>query len=201
MVMKLKQMLFLLLTEKTVDISEISDMITFKEFTVIQTSNMYDPNAESKLSDTEEIKVKIAEHGSKHIFTSDGVEIDQSLKWLGEYPLTNCYMAMHTPAKAVTDHAVFDYNFIPFEITPAKYGKYSNVDKAIVYGESSGVKTEFSVKKYPTGLTGGDLFNITDNNGNAYNKCYFIVCSSGNTTADMLWKSETFYKYDVCETL
>ena len=55
------------------------------------------------------------------------------------------------------------------------------------------------ITKYPTGLPGGDSFNLRDNGGGDYNKMYFDVCSSGSITAGTRWTSQTIYRFNVGE--
>ena len=177
-----------------VDVTESESFRKFDELVIIESSNIYDPAEESELSDDEVTKVKIANHGSKHVFNSSGLTIHQTLEWVVDTDITRCYMAMHLPAKSVTDHAVLDSDFVPFEITT--YGnRYENVKSSIIYGDESGIVTEFEVGDYPTGYEDSGKFLLTDNGGNAYNKCYFIIATSGNVTEGTLWKTETRYKF------
>lgn len=178
---------------KATDVMNLTQFTQFKELSVVETSNVYDPLNASKLSDAEDTKTLIAEHGSIHAFTENGLTIKQSLNWKVNTEITTCYMAMHLPSKDVTDHVVLDTDLKPCDIV---FGDYSNIKSAIVYGENSGVKTEFSVGEYPTGYTDSNTFLLTDNNGNGYNKCYFVISSSGNVTDTTVWKTETIYKFE-----
>ena len=177
-----------------VNLETLTDRLyNFTEIVIVQTANVYDPDEESQLSDSDESKILIAEHGSLHKFSAEGLEIDQTLDWKINSDITSCYMAMHLPAKSATNSAILDSNFLPFEIE--EYGNtYDDVTKAIIYGDN--VKTEFSVTEYPDGYTDSKKFLLTDNNGGLYNKCYFIVAREGSVTSTTLWKSKTKYRFD-----
>ena len=169
-----------------VDITKYNKLTAFTNFAVVESTELYDPNDSTTI---------IAHHGSEHIFNKDGLKINQSLLWVAAQNLTSCYLAMHLPAKAVTDHMYTDNSIIPFEITT--YGiSFPESKRAIVYGEDSGVRTEFSIGAYPVMANGNRLF-MTDNNGGAYNKCYFVVTTDAVIEANTLWKTETYYKFDV----
>lgn len=161
----------------------------FRELRMVRQSNLYDPN--------DSVTV-IAEHGCEYVYTPEGLTINQSLKWTGAYPLSNCYMAMFTPAKTVTDHFYTDTEFTPVAVNGSNYSMTkSGARKIVIYGETSGFMGEFSIERYPAGLTGGDSALITDNSGNGYNKCYFYICTGGTTAENELWQTTTKYKITV----
>lgn len=170
-----------------VDITTITDKTPVTKFVVTEASNLYDP--------ADSVTV-IAHHGSEHIFTKNGLEIKQSLLWLANQQLAACYMAMHLPAKTVTDSMYTDNSIIPFEIET--YPKtFHGSHYAVVYGSESGVRSEFSIGEYPYDMPNGGYLMLTDNGGLAYNKCYYVITTSGSVTADTLWKSDTYYRFDV----
>ena len=88
-----------------------------------------------------------------------------------------------------------DSSIIPFEITTYNL-QFPDTKKAVVYGEDSGVKTEFSIGQYPV-IENGNYLLLTDNNGGAYNKCYYVITTSSSVTANTVWKTETNYKFEV----
>ena len=170
-----------------VDITDYTTITAVSNFTAAEASELFDPADSTTV---------IATHGSEHIFTKNGLKIRQSLLWLDSQQLDSCYMAMHLPAKAITDHMYTDNRIVPFEIET--YGlQFSDAKYAVVYGEDSGVRTEFSIGEYPHGVGHGDYLLMTDNGGNAYNKCYYVITTTANIEANTLWKSETYYKFDV----
>lgn len=170
-----------------VDISNYTALTAVSNFTIAEASELYDPADHTTV---------IANHGSEHIFTKDGLKIRQSLLWLDNQQLDSCFMAMHLPAKAVTDHMYTDNSVIPFEIETYNI-RFPESKYAVVYGENSGVRSEFSIGEYPHGVGNGDYLLITDNGGGAYNKCYYVITTTTAIEANTLWKSETNYKFDV----
>lgn len=167
-----------------VDITLLTELTSFKEFTIVQASNMYDSADGTTL---------FAIHGSEHKFSIDGLKISQTVDWKITSNVTWCYMAMHLPSKTYTDRFYRNNNIVPSLI---EYGLFPNTKRTVVYGSESGVKTEFSIEDYPSGLNGGDTLLTADNGGNPYNKCYYVVTSSANIPNDTVWKSVTKYKFD-----
>lgn len=158
----------------------------FRELRIVRQSNLYDPD------DHETV---IAEHGCEYVYTLDGLKINQSLKWKGAYTLDNCFMAMFTPKKDVTDHYYSDIDFTPAALSSSDYSiTKDGAKKAVIYGESSGFEAEFFIERYPTGLTGGDRLLLTDNGGNSYNKMYYFIANGGTTAENDLWQTVTGYR-------
>lgn len=175
-----------------VALSDLTELTPFDTFDVIQVSAVYDPAVGSALSDAEATKTRIAMHNSLHRFTANQLILHQSVVWEISESLSSCYLAMHLPAKAVTSQAMLNNNYTPFTIT--QYGIfYESVTEALIYGDD--VQTEFSIGKYPTGYTDSDKFLITDNNGGAYNKCYFVVATAGTVSAGDIWNAEVYYSF------
>lgn len=174
-----------------VDISDFTEPTVFSDFQFVQVSKVYNASDSSQ---------QIATHTSVHQFKDAELTINQTLLWnLPESTqLSAAYMAMHLPAKAVTDHCYTDMAFIP-ETCLSKYGDTPNAKYVSVYGDTSGVKTDFWITDYPTGLSGGDKLLMTDNGGGSYNKCYYVV--AGNTawlpSGETLWKTSTHYRFTV----
>lgn len=169
------------------DITKFTELTKITELIIVESSNLYDPNDSATI---------IAEHGSEHIFNKNGLKINQSLLWKGSFPLSGCYMAMNLPSKSVTDKIYFNNDIVPKDIVLKMYPE--GITKLTMYGTDSGVKNEFSVEKYKgngKGLTG--RMDIADNGGNAYNKCYFIIADTGNTSEGETWETTTVYKFDV----
>lgn len=170
----------------TDNIAGYTQATPFRELRLVRKSVMYDPN---------DSVTEIADHGCEYVYTMEGLTINQSLKWRGAYQLSNCYMAMFTPKKTVTDHFYTDTEYTPVEVNSDNYSMTkAGAKKIVIYGESSGFMGEFSIERYPTGMTGGDRALITDNSGNAYNKCYFYICTGGTTSENELWQTTTKYK-------
>lgn len=155
----------------------------YERFIVVRNSTLYDPDDNT---------TPIAKHGVEYIFDSNGLKVKQSLKWLVAESLTNCYLAMLPIKKA---YSGYRYDDTSFEVKQNTLSNYSfsipNAKSVTEYG--GGSKTTMSIEEYPTGLTGGDKATITDNSGIDYNKVYFVICSSGTSAVDELWKTITNY--------
>lgn len=173
------------------DITTLTTRVSAKKFQMIQTSNMYDP------ADHETV---IAEHGKELVFSGKMLTINQSLTWLVSENLTNCFLGMFLPSKNWIDRAAANSDFQTI-LLPSETGtvfetvtkrKATSVD---MWDTGSGFSACVGVPIYPTGLTGGDLITISDNNGGDYNKLYFKICGEGTTSSvNELWKSKTTYE-------
>jgi len=174
-----------------VDISDFTEPTVFSNFQFVQVSKVYNSSDPSQ---------QIATHTSVHQFEDDELTINQTLLWnlSASTQLSAAYMAMHLPAKTVTDHCYTDMAFIP-ETCLSKYGDTPNAKYVSVYGDTSGVKTDFWITDYPTGLSGGDTLLMTDNGGGSYNKCYFIIArnTAWLPAGETLWKTSTHYRFTV----
>lgn len=165
-----------------VNISDITDILSFDNFTVVSATKMYDSTDSTR---------QIAEHGCEHIFTVDGLNIKQSVEWKSDEQLTWCYMAMNLPKKSVVNKFYTNRNIVPRDI---EYGLHNKVNDTVLFGDN--VSNAFSVDKYPSGMSGGDTLLVADNGGNPYVKCYYVICSSGSVTSGTIWESSTRYKFD-----
>lgn len=155
----------------------------YREFKIVRNSILYDPADHT---------TAIAEHGVEYIFTPEGLTVNQSVKWLIAATLTSCYLAMLPILKTFSTYRYDDTSFTVTENTQSSYSV--TIPKATSVTEYiNGIATTMSIGTYPTGLTGGDCALVTDNQGENYNKVYFVVCTSGSVTAGTLWKSSTRY--------
>ena len=173
------------------DVTTITELTEFESLRIVQTSDFYDPSSQED---------KISENGIEYIFTDNDVLVNQSLLWkvTESTQLAAAYMSMHLPAKACTDTFYTDVNIVPTLLDGTSYGRVEGARKAVVYGSTSGVFTEFSAEKYPTEKDGGNALLITDNGGGAYNKCYYVVSDHRAwVKADELWQSSVRYSFDV----
>ena len=178
-----------LIDGKPIDISEYTSKTSCKSVEIIETSTIYD-QADGT--------TPIAEHGRRYTFTKDGLQLDQSIKWLVAEALGNCFLAMFPPSKNYIDRASVNSDFEVLTL-PSATGESlttivkNNADSASMWDTSSGFSARVSVPVYPTGLTDGDQVSISDNGGNNYNKLYFKVCGGGTSNVGELWKSTTIY--------
>ena len=165
-----------------VDIGDMTTLTQCHSFSVIENSNLYEHDGTSIF----------AEHGSKHIWSIDGLVIKQSINWKMSVNLGYCYLAMHLPLKAYTDRMSIDSKI---GVSNVSFGLFDNTKSLDIFGETSGLFTHFEVGEYPKLANGGSLL-IADNGGNPYNKCYYVITSGASVSNGDLWKSETLYKFD-----
>lgn len=157
----------------------------YNEFRVVRNSILYDP-----VDNT----TPIAEHGVEYIYTVNGLEINQSVKWLVDASLAGCYLAMLPILKTFSTYRYDDTNFKKVENTQSNYSvTIPNAKSVTEYID--GISTTMEIDEYPTGLTGGDCALVTDNNGESYNKVYFVICTGGTVANGTLWKSKTKYLF------
>ena len=170
----------------TGSLSGYTGVTPFEELRLVRQSNLYDPADSTTL---------IALHGCEYVFTLDGLRINQSLEWKVADTLAACYMAMFTPKKTVTNRFYSDLDFTPVTLSSSSYEiTKAGAKKAVIYDNGGAFWASFSVERYPTGLTGGDRLLVTDNGGNSYNKCYFVITNGGSSTVGQLWQTTTAYQ-------
>ena len=171
------------------NLKKYRDLTSIKSLEVVQVSTLYDPN---------DNVTPIAIHGSAHIFKSDNLTIRQSIKWLVDETITSCYLAMHLPAKAITDTWYCDSDFVVAPTTNSPNFTRSDTNFVCVYGKNSGITTSMEITEYPKNYNGKGHLLITDNRGGIYNKCYFVVTEGdAQIKKNTLWKSTAVYKFEV----
>lgn len=161
------------------DISALTGF--YKEIKIVRYSRLFDP--------LDHVTV-IATHGVEYIFNQHGITINQAINWKVSAALTACYLAMMPVVKAYSTYRFDDTSFEPAVNNQNDYSvTIPNADSVTEWSDT--YKDLFTMKKsvYPSGLPGGDCALVTDNGGRGYNKVYFPVCTSGNVTADTLWKA------------
>ena len=156
---------------------------------------MYDPSDGTTATAT---------HGCEYVLNINGLFLNQSVKWLVASTVTNCYMGMNLPKKDYTTKGYIDQAIDPSSI-PA-YTRYPGAKKLVLWDETSGVFNEFenlgSTKD--DDYLGNNSLYFTDNSGNNYNKGYFCITYTADqveVAANTIWKSKTYYKYDVAKDL
>lgn len=184
----------------------IADVTTFTEVTkcrsivAVQVSTLYDP-ADST--------TEIAKHGSAHVFTDAGLDVEQTVTWLVAEQLDACYMAMLPAAKAVTNRFFTDKEYA-VKVADGTRMTAVGAKSATLFSTTAGVQMDFSIDQYPDVTGGSDaakkFFLLTDNTSDhsgLYNKCYFVINTdaSGNVTCSVgeEWKSTTTYRIEVGE--
>lgn len=172
-----------------VDLATAQSGLKFNELRVLETSTMYDPADHT---------TQMATHTSEHVFTADGLVINQSIKWLSSAQLGSSYMAMFPVAQAVSSAYCTDKDYTPVAIPEGGADQINiyGVKSVNVWDEASGIFCVFGVERYSNTQDDTRHF-LMHNNGQSgtYNKCYFFTSHSGDSvSADDLWKSTTIYK-------
>ena len=163
------------------------DGVECSEFKLVRNSLMYDPADHTTI---------IAEHGVEYTFSVDGLKIKQTVKWRVADILTSCYLAMLPIMKEYSRYRYDDMSYNVVENTQSHYSvSIPNAKSVSEFSDTNETFFSMSINEYPTGLPGGDRASITDNGGINYNKIYFVICTSGNSTVGELWKSETVYRF------
>lgn len=190
---------FILDGEK-VDPTTLTDLIEFDELRVFEVTAMYDPADHA---------TQVATHGKEYVITKDGVELNQSVNWLGEYGLDASYMPMAcairgndtTSAMQITDTYIDDGNFIPYDVSTAGFTGYprnlkDDVSKITLLSDKSGLCFSVSILETPE-LTGRGTYLF---NGAAYNKIYCAVCgyeAEHTTSVGEKWRVRAKFQIEV----
>lgn len=165
-----------------------------KEFRLARKSTMYDPSDHT---------TPTVEHGCEYVFDLGGLIIQQSVKWLVDATVTNCYMGMNLPKKSYTTKGYIDLAIDPSSI-PA-YSRYQDASKMVLWDATSGVFNLFeNLGSTIADYLGNNSLYFTDNGGNAYNKGYYCITYTTQQVdipANTIWKSKTHYVYDVATDL
>ncbi len=172
------------------EITSIYELKAFNKLNVMVDSVGYDPA---------DHKTKVLIHKKEYIITKDGVALEQQVKWLDDYTLDTCYMAMMPPLKEYTDSYCTDVDPAPRDITTSNF-EVANCKSATLFGKESGLLFRMSVPKYPCLETGGH-FILCDNGGRPYNKMYFPLCHrKGEAKCGDKWETRTEYTITNGET-
>ena len=187
------------------DITAIQDYQAFDEMKIVVTSVGYDP-----LDHT----TAVLNHHKEYVVTQNGIELNQTVEWLGEYTLDstlNSYLAMMPPLKyatsdstdIITDCYYVTNDGIPSVSTslPESVSRLyvdtsdSNCESFCVYGIDSGVY-------FTMGQTGEEpLYSETrsfihDNSGRNYHKMYTSFAKGDVITSGTVWSATTTYRID-----
>ena len=171
------------------DITSITTLTHFNELKIIVNSTGYDPNDSTTIA---------LYHSKELIWTKDGITVNQRVKWVNDYTLTSCYLAMMAPLKhdsgddtaIITDTFYSDINYEPTDI-PLTGGLSISLrnpipTKVCTYGTTSGISCTMSIPKYVTKYgSGHHYFLLADNGGGNYNKMYFSIAQTGATVKPM----------------
>ena len=166
------------------EIREFTEATAIDSLEIIEDSLGYDPLDSTTLA---------LEHHKEYTVSVEGIRIDQQVRWMGDFPLNYCYMAMMPPAKAYTDSFYTDLTE-PCEIDLSKRPAVEGATSVTVYGKESGLYFTMTVNEYT--VFGKGKMCIRDNAGGAYNKMYFDFTSGGEVKKGDVWETFTHYKID-----
>lgn len=158
------------------------------KFRIATSSHLYD-NADGTTN--------FADHGCEHIFSKDGCEIIQSIKFIVASDIMTAYLAMGLPSADITDHYIVDSDINGGVAAPASQKIItSDLQKFLVYGDSSGVAfTMELLKNYPflQNPYRGLLVH------SSYNKTYFVIRynDSYNAAVNDLWLTRHRVNFEV----
>ena len=123
-----------------------------------------------------------------------GFTVDQKVKWLSDYSLGSCYLAMMPPLKSITETFFTDNKVVHKAIEGQAV--INGTKSATVYGKESGAWFSMSILEYPL-IMEKTRFLLTDNGGSPYNKMYFVVCSSHKLEKGEEWQSSVRYNIEI----
>ncbi|SUO90948.1 hypothetical protein [Streptococcus uberis] len=163
------------------DVKTTSGLIPFDKMTFVATSDMFDPN---------DSLTKVGEHGSEHIFSKNGLNIKQTVKWMWTGNTTTAFLAMLPISKTYSDK--FYTNKSMNLINIPSETRESGITEVTVNKSDLGISAKFGIKEYPT----LEMFMMIDNGGGPYNKCYYKILPQAVTDGD-IWHSETYYNFEI----
>lgn len=179
------------------DITTLTDYTQFDTLQIIERSRLLDPADHTTV---------IAKHGKEYRFTDSGLLLDQFVNWEVIADIELAYLTMFTPAKKDGDLVITNKAYTSNDFETIELGNpignplwFPNAKKAVIWGSESGVYSSVEIIEYPTGLTGGDRMQISDNNGLNYNKVYFYVTDDHTTEIGEIWRAKTKYEFKVGE--
>ena len=174
---------------KAVSLSDIQANTTFNELRVVVISNLYDPSDETTIA---------AQHSKEYIFNENGLTINQMVKWLGSYTLTDSYLAMFPTAKAVIDSLRVNNKIDTYDLSQTTPSISSGVNHAYTFGDD--ILCDFNILTWDIDAQSatdiGGYF-ISDNGGQNYYKQYYKALSSGTVANGDIWQTSTFYKIQI----
>ncbi len=201
---EVKETVVFIVNGRPVDITTFTKLTDIDSFKFIQTSSLYKPDDKATLSTRSQF-TPVATHGSEHIFTENGVVINQSVLWHEEVTVVQGYLCMMLNAKDVVDkmYTNADYEVIDLS-NKSKYNlERFNVNKVTQYSDSNnkGVIASVTVNRIKGMNDKGNqgYISVGDNGGNIYHKCYlplFYNMSGEIVQKNTLWECSSKYEYE-----
>lgn len=166
-----------------VEITSLTEPTAFREITIRVSSVGYDPA---------DHMTEACRHKKEYVIDQNGITLHQTVKWLHDYKLSSCYMAMMPPKKTLTDSYETDVDPTPAPM-PDHAFSVLHCTQAAVFGTAlSKLRFEMSVPKYLS-LT-DSRFLVTDNGNGRYNKMYFVICNRADVSQGDVWETVTRYR-------
>lgn len=178
---------------EVVNLSDIVGVVKCKEFKAVTKTDIYDPADSATI---------YAEHGCEHVFTIDGVFVNQSVKWLITSLVTRCYLAMNMPRKVVSSNYYTDKEVVATPTPSPLQFRINGVRRLVMFDTTYGVQNEFSLgRDYPSMLSESDspqLF-LYDHGTDGDNKGYFVINDQTPRTveAGTIWKASFFVGFKI----
>ena len=175
------------------DITTMTDLTSFSELRVIETSTLYNPITPTNT---------LATTGIEYLWNNKELTLKQVVDFdlQSSISFEMAYLGMHLPTKSITNYYYTDANYTP-TICSGNYGTKTNTKDITVYSDALGVYTHFWVDETPTGYKHSQDISLRDNGGLPYNKCYNIIIE-GNTDNTVpagvtTWKCTCNYAFSV----
>jgi len=168
-----------LMDGKIKDVTQIVDLTPFETIMVYLSSIAYDPTDHA---------TEVFYNDKTFTFDSNGVKLNQTLEWLSDYSLEECYVAMTTPLSSLTD----SYNTNADTMLQPIGGSFTidNCSSATLAGKEGKIRFTTSIPNYPACGLGNCDFTLENENG-AYNKTYFAVCRYAEASEGEIWEFTT----------
>ena len=192
---------------RVVNIEDYTELTPIDSFSFVQTSSLYNPDDRATLSTRNQFE-PVATHGSHHIFTADGVKIEQNVLWHKDVKVRYGYLCMMLNSKDIVDKMFTDANYEQIDLSNKSSYQLINrkVNKITQYSDATdkGVKASVTVdRKMGANSEGLDGYvQIGDNGGGAYHKCYLplFVNPNGEAVAKgTIWKCDSKYEFEIGE--
>ena len=190
---------------RVANIEDYTELTAIDSFSFVQTSSLYNPDDRATLSTRNQFE-PVATHGSHHIFTADGVKIEQNVLWHKDVKVRYGHLCMMLNSKDIVDKMFTDANYEQIDLSNKSSYQLINrkVNKITQYSDDTGrgVKASVTVdRKLGANSEGLDGYvQIGDNGGGAYHKCYLplFVNPNGETVAKgTIWKCDSEYEFEV----
>ena len=183
---------------------------TFETVRIVVTSLMYDPRDEATL-ETREQFTPAGTHGREYVITKDGIRLNQFVVLDAAYTLAASYMTMlpiirgndTVSADQITDHYYANNNYTVYDVSVGEsgsqgYGWKSNVTRATIWGEDSGISATVEMLKQPEIDNAGARKFQVQSTINYYNKFYWSICGVNDhnysASAGQRFVTETMYQ-------